>query len=140
MSRLIDKLQAKVLEIAPQLLGDGKDVEVNLPAIDAILDDLGPIFEDGFQWSDIPKAFQAVTLPLMQLAGTHSGKSGEEKKKFVVDSICVIYFHYNPDIPGLPNIFGIEDRVERVLVPMFAEIAVESTYGLYKKIKDKATD
>lgn len=137
MSKFIDGLKAKALELVPTLLGDGKDVAAELPAISAILEDLDEILADGFQWDEIDEVFSSVVIPLMSIAGTHKGKTGPEKKKFVVDAITVIYFHFNPNLPILPDVFGIETRVEKFLVPKMAAIAVETSYKLYKKIKTK---
>ena len=136
MSKFIDDLKAKALELVPTLLGDGNDVTAELPAISAILEDLDDILADGFQWDELDDVFSSVVIPLMSIAGTKDW-SGEEKKKFVVDALTVIYFHYNPNLPILPDTFGIETRVEKFLVPKMAGIAVETSYKLYKKIKAK---
>lgn len=135
--KFIDSLKEKLTELIPSLLGDGSDVEVNLPAISAILEDLDDILADGFQWDELDDVFSSVVIPLMGLAGTHKGKTGPEKKKFVVDAITLIYFHFNPNLPLLPDTFGIETRVEKFLIPKIAAVAVETSYKLYKKIKEK---
>jgi hypothetical protein len=137
MSKFIDGLKAQALKLVPTLLGDGKDVAAELPAISAILEDLDDILDDGFQWDELDDVFSSVVIPLMSLAGTNKSLTGPEKKKFVVDAITVIYFHFNPNIPILPDTFGIETRVEKFLVPKMAAIAVETSYKLYKKIKAK---
>ena len=136
MSKLIDDLKAQALALVPTLLGDGKDVTADLPAISAILEDMDEILADGFQWDELDDVFSDVVIPLMSLAGTKDW-SGAEKKKFVVDAITVIYFHYNPNLPILPDTFGIETRVEKFLVPKMAAIAVETSFKLYTKIKAK---
>lgn len=137
MSKFVDSLKAKALELVPTLLGDGGDVTAELPAISAILEDLDDILADGFQWDELDDVFSSVVIPLMSLAGTHTDKTGAEKKKFVVDAITVIYFHFNPNLPILPDTFGIETRVEKYLVPKMAGIAVETSFKLYTKIKAK---
>lgn len=133
---LLDSLKEKALELAPTLLGDGSDIEVNLPAMTAILEDLDEILADGFQWDEFDDVFAEVVLPLFDLARGMKGKTGAEKKQFVLDAVCVIYFHINPDIPLIPeSVFGIkiEDRVEKFFVPKVAGGMVEIAYKLYKK-------
>ena len=67
-----------------------KDIAAELPAISGILEDIDDILADGFQWNELDDVFSSVVIPLMSLAGTHGGKTGAEKKKFVVDAITVI--------------------------------------------------
>ncbi len=136
----LEELQSKVIELAPDLLGDGSDITPELPGIVSILEDLDSILVDGFQWTDIPKAFGLVVPKLMEIAGQKQGLTGEQRKAFVVDAATVIYFHYNPDLPLLPDTFGIEDRVEKWMVPWLAEMAIESAYSLWKTIKGKLSE
>ena len=58
-----------------------------------------------------------------------------ENREFVVDAIWVIYKHYDPNIPWIPE--WIENKLEQVVVGKLAEAAVEAAYKMYQKMKDK---
>lgn len=137
-----DRLKGLIVDKVPDLLGDGLDLDLELPAITAILEDVDKIFADGFQFSDIPALITEMVPPLMILADDSElvGATGEERKKFVVDAGTAIYFHYDPDWPFVPNAFGIESRIERTLIPGWIGSAVDAAYKLSKMIKDKVGD
>jgi hypothetical protein len=132
---LLDKLKAKVQQYVPDLLGDGSDVEVELPAITEILGRIDSLFDDGFQWTDVPKLIGILVPELMELAGKQEGKSGDEKRQFVVDAGTCVYFYYNPDIKYVPE--WLETRAEKLFVPKLIECAVEAAYTIHRKIFDK---
>ncbi len=136
---LFDTLKGYVQAIIPDLLGDGSDVSLELPAIQAILEDTDKIFADGFQWADIPALIGLMVPRLMVLASDSDlvGATGEERKAFVVDAGTVIYFHYNPDWPWVPDF--IENPIEKRVVPAMISGAVEAAFKLHKMIKDKVS-
>ncbi len=125
---LMEVLKDKI----PDLLGDGSDVELQMPAITGILKQVTPLFADGFQWADVPKMLGIVVPELMEIAGNQEGKTGEEKKKFVVDAGTCIYFYFDPDWKYVPD--WIERRAEKIVVPPMVEAVVEGAYYIHKKI------
>lgn len=135
--KFLDRLKGLVVDRVVDLVGDGGDLNLELPAISAILEDVDEIFKDGFQWGDIPAMISAMVPPLMMLAADSEvvGATGEERRNFVVDAGTSIYFHYDPDWPFVPNAFGIETRIEQTLIPKWIGSTVDAAYALHKKLK-----
>ena len=129
----IDKLLGKLRDLRDDL-GMGAAVEEKLPEIAKVLDGLDDIFGDGLQWDDAGKVLGKVVPDLMDVAATLEGTSGVEKRQFVVDAIWIIYKHYDPNIPWIPE--WIENKLEQVVVGKLAEAAVEAAYKVYQKFAD----
>lgn len=121
---LLDKLKAKTKAIVGDLLTDGADVERKLPQLVQLTEDLDDIFGDGLQWGDISAVFTRVVPKVMQIAESLGGRTGKEKKAFVIDAVYVLYKHYDPDIPRIPNF--IENRLEAWFVPMATEMIIDA--------------
>jgi hypothetical protein len=102
-------------------------VKVKVPQIVDLLEDLQDILGDGLQWRDVAPILGKVVPSLMELANSLEGKTGEEKKQFVVDSVWTIYKFYDPDIPWLPE--PIESMLEQAVITRLAEAAVEAVYA-----------
>jgi hypothetical protein len=123
-------LLAKLESVAANA-GTNSEVTTQLPAVASILEEIDEALEDGFQWKDAATVLGAAIPELMKLADTFPDKTGAEKKQFVVDTVWVIYSHYNPDIPWVPEF--VENKLEEIAVPKMAEFAIEAVYQLYKK-------
>lgn len=130
----IGKLLGKLGDLRDDL-GMGDSVEEKMPEIAKVLEDLDDIFADGLQWDDAGKVLGQVVPDLMDVADGLEGTSGAEKRQFVVDAIWIIYKHYDPNIPWIPE--WIENKLEQVVVGKLAEAAVEAAYKVYQKMKDK---
>jgi hypothetical protein len=131
---LLDKLKGKLDDLKEDL-GMGASVEEKMPEIAGLLEDLDEIFADGLQWEDVGKVLGQVVPELMEIADSLEGKTGEEKREFVADAMWVIYKHYDPNIPWIPE--WVENKLEKVVVAKLAEAAVEAAFKLYKKLKEK---
>ena len=130
---LLDKLKDKLNDLKGDL-GMGDSVEEKMPEIAGLLEDLDEIFSDGLQWDDVGKVLGQVVPELMEIADSLEGKTGAEKREFVSDAIWVIYKHYDPNIPWIPE--WIENKLEQVVVGKLAEAAVEAAYKVYQKFND----
>lgn len=123
---LLDKLKAKVKDVAGNLLTDGVDVEEKLPDLVALTEDLDDIFGDGLQWDDVSAIFVRVVPRVMQIAESFGGRTGKQKKEFVIDSVYVLYKHYDPNIPRIPDF--IENPLEAWLVPLLTELVIDTVH------------
>lgn len=118
---------------------DVEKVHENLDQINAIIEIIVDVFGDGLQLSDITAIGKAVA-PAMKLAATFEGYAGEDKKRFVVELVWLVYRTIDtyPDGNGnninVPWVFGsIERKLERAIVAFAAGMAVDA---LYERMKD----
>jgi len=115
-------------------------IEQYLPAIKGIAADIGKTLGDGFQWTDVISLVK-IAKPLMVLVKDVNELTGEQKKAFVKESIWVAYKTYDDGPTGsennidIPFLFGpFERKVESIVIPLLADVAVEC---LYPEMKEK---
>ena len=105
--------------------------------------------QDGFNLSDV--MLIAKLIPeIMTIAKSIEGASGEDKKNFTVDAVYLIYRSVDSGPDGKQNrikvpfiswlsfvgITSTEEKVERALIKMATEFAIE---GIYTVLKPKVT-
>ena len=110
-----------------------------LPEIKEIAAAVGKTLGDGFQWTDVISIVK-IAKPLMVLVKDVEGLSGDQKRDFVKEAIWVAYKTYDDGPSGnennidIPLLFGpFERKVESIVLPMMAEIAVECLYPEMKE-------
>ena len=124
----------KIVEVIASVkedLSNAELVEEKVPEIEAVVKDVQEIFEDGFQWADVGAILGQVVPGLMDIAKTVEGKTGAEKKEFVVDCVWTLYKVFDPDIPYVPEF--IENKLEKLVVHKATEMAVEAVCSYAKK-------
>ena len=124
----------KLLEVIESIKDDLSDVDAvkqSLPEVLVVVEDVKELFADGFQWSDVGGFLGKVVPGLMDISKSLKGKTGDEKREYVVDACWTIYKVFDPNIPWLPEPF--ETKLERVVVRRVAEAAVEAVYEFGKK-------
>ena len=105
-------------------------IEKFLPEIKKIAAEVGKTLGDGFQWTDVVDLVK-IAKPLMVLVGSINELNPDEKKAFVKEAIWVAYKTYDDGPTGgennidIPYLFGpFERKVEAIVIPMLAEVAV----------------
>jgi len=118
---------------------DVEKVNENLDGISELIETVEDVFGDGIQLSDVSRIGEIVG-PAMSLAATFKDYEGEDKKRFVIDTVWLVYRAVdtfpdgnsnNINIPFLAG--GFETKVEKILVEFAAGMAVNA---LYKRMKD----
>lgn len=145
----LDEVAAKFGEIFDSLVSKFKNdgvltqsstIEKFLPEIKKIAAEVGKTLGDGFQWTDVVDLVR-IARPLMILVKDVEDLSGEEKRAFVKEAIWVAYKTYDDGPTGnennidIPYLFGpFERKVEAIVVPMLAEVAVSV---LHPELKER---
>ena len=111
-------------------------VDENLDAVVSIVEDVHDALADGLQWHAL-RTLASVVDDLYELAEEMEGMSNPEKAKFVENAVFVIYKFYDPDIPGVPEFMGLEDRLERAVIPKAAHFALEAVIAVRNKLRDR---
>ena len=114
-------------------------IEKFLPQIKEIAAQVGQTLGDGFQWRDVVDLIK-IAKPLMLLVKDTNDLSGEQKRDFVKEAVWLAYKTYDDGPEGdenninIPLLFGaFERKVEEIVVPMLAEVAVEMVYPELKE-------
>lgn len=115
-------------------------IEKFLPEIKKIAEEVGKTLGDGFQWTDVVGLIK-IARPLMIMVKDVNELSNPEKRDFVKEAVWLAYKTYDEGPSGnenninVPFLFGaFEKKVEEIVVPMLAEVAVEA---LYPELKER---
>lgn len=127
-------------------LKNGAIIEANMQAFAQMAADVLAVVKDGFQFSDL--AILAKLVPeLMGIAKNIAGASGDDKRQFVVDCVWIIYHSVDTGPDGKQNrikvpfvswlswlgIGATEEQVERLVLKLATEFAIEAIYTHLKK-------
>lgn len=136
-------IKDKLKEVLASLQGKGymqsdavELVDENIDKVVAIVEDVHEALADGLQWEDL-STLATVVADLVELADELDDMTNENKAKFVENCIYAIYKFYDPDIPGIPEFMGIEDKLEHAVIPKAAHFAVETAVAIFKKFKNR---
>lgn len=136
-------IKDKLKDVLTNLTGRGfiesdvaEVVDDNLDRVTAIVEDVHEALEDGLQWNDL-RTLAGVVHDLYELAEEMEGMSNPEKAKFVENAVFVVYKFYDPDIPGVPEFAGLEDRLEAAVIPKAAHFALEAVIAVVNKLRDR---
>ena len=118
---------------------DVEKVHANMDEITKVIATVVDVFGDGLQLGDVSRIGEIIA-PVMKLASSFKDYAGEDKKRFVVEVVWLVYRavdtypdgnHNNINIPFVMG--GIERKLERGIIAFAASMAVDA---VYKKLKD----
>lgn len=74
-------------------------------------------------------------VPIVEFAKEFNfEKAGVNKKEYVINALKRIYFSIDPDIPFIPDFFGIEHKFEVMVLEEIAGPLIEGAVKLMKKV------
>lgn len=139
----VKELIQKLIEAGDFVSEDAAKLEAHTDEINDIIDNVLDIFGDGLQLDDITHLGNIVE-PIMRLASTFNDYAGEDRKRFVIEVVCLVYKTIDTYPTGTENninipfvMGGLERKIERGLLTFAAGMAVEAVYAKYKKDVDK---
>jgi hypothetical protein len=117
---------------------DYAKIEAHSDDINNIIDKVLDVFGDGLQLSDVTRIGEIVE-PVMKLASTFEDYAGEDKKRFVIEVVNLVYRTIDTYPTGkenninIPFVMGsLERRIERGILEFAVGMAVDAVYKGWK--------
>jgi hypothetical protein len=135
----VKSLLAKIAEESEIESADAEKIAKHADDINGIIDKVLDVFGDGLQLADVTRIGEIVE-PVMKLAATFEDYAGEDKKRFVIEVVNLVYKTIdtyptgNENNINIPFVMGsLERRIERGILTFAAGMAVDAVYSRLKE-------